>query len=108
MAILSSRNADSPQIVLEGAVDVGAAAELKTAMEAALAEARSAEESAGKKVWVRLAGATDVDVTAFQLLWAAEREAERSGVELKLVGPLAESVRNHLASLGLPGLTVAE
>ncbi len=36
--------------------------------------------STHKPVVVDLAGATDLDVTAMQVLWAAARDAERSGI----------------------------
>lgn len=100
MAILLSRIDELRRITLDGAIDVGAAAELKAALVDALAS--------GEKVCVQLEAGSELDVTAFQLLWAAGREAERSGVELRLAGPLPEAVRKNLASLGLPGPGLAE
>ncbi len=43
---------------------------------------------------------------AFQLLWAAKREAERVGVGFAMAEQLPESVRNSLAVMGLddPGI----
>lgn len=100
MPIRTSSNGDTQQITLEGAVDIGAAAELKAALVEALATA--------KKTSVALREATEVDVTIFQLLWAAQREAERAGVELSLAGPLPEPVRKHWTTLALSGLVVSE
>ena len=57
---------------LEGAVDIGCAAEFKGLLEQAL--------GSGCAVRVSLEGATDLDVTAVQLLWAAERKAKGAGV----------------------------
>lgn len=54
----------APQIIrLQGAVDVGSAAELKTALVAALAEDCPTE--------IAMDEAAEMDVTAMQLLWAA-------------------------------------
>jgi anti-anti-sigma regulatory factor len=59
------------RIRLEGAIDIGCAAELKTLLVQAL--------HSGPRVRLAIDGATHLDVTAIQLLWAAEREASRSG-----------------------------
>ncbi len=52
---------------LEGVIDIASAAELKLLLQDAL--------KSGKEVSVSLEAATELDVTVFQLLWAAEREA---------------------------------
>ena len=59
---------------LEGAVEIGCAAEFKGLLAQALAS--------GRALRISLEGATDLDVTAVQLLWAAERKAKKAGVEL--------------------------
>lgn len=100
MAILHSGKGDSRRITLEGAIDAGAAAELQAALVKAL--------HSGQEVCVSIGGVTDLDVTAFQLLWAAEREAERLGARFRLEGPLTESVRQTLAELSVGELVVAE
>jgi anti-anti-sigma factor len=100
MAILLSHNDHTLTIALEGSIDIGAAAELKAALLDALL--------AGKNVCLSLSRVTDLDVTAFQLLWAAEREAEQTGARLALAGPLQEPVRTGLAALALSGLAVSE
>jgi anti-anti-sigma factor len=65
---------------LEGEIDIACSGELKTMMTDAI--------SSRKPVLVDLSGATDLDVTAMQLLWAAAREAERSGSSFAVFGTL--------------------
>ena len=77
-------------IGLEGAIDIASAAELKKLLLEGL--------NSGREVRVSLAGATDLDVTAVQLLWAAEREASRSGVTCFFAPPPATPVRMPWAS----------
>ncbi len=78
---------------LEGAVEIGCAAEFKGLLAQALAS--------GKEVRVSLADATDLDVTAVQLLWAAEREAIKAGVAYSLAGPPPETLLAALSEAGL-------
>ena len=59
-------------IQLEGAIDIGCAAELKELLMEKL--------KSGAAVYVSLESATGLDITAVQLLWAAAREAQRVGV----------------------------
>jgi len=84
---------NSSVIRLEGAIDISAAAEFKKLLLQAC--------GAGKEVRVALDGATDLDVTAVQLIWAARRWAERAGVDFTLSGAPPESV---LSALGFAGL----
>ena len=63
---------------LEGNTDIGCSTELKSVLVEAI--------SSGKELRVDLTGATDLDITAFQLLWAAAREAEKSGALFALSG----------------------
>lgn len=100
MAILESRNGDARQITLEGAIDIGAAAELQTALVEAL--------RSGQDVSVSIAGVADLDVTAFQLLWAARRAAEGAGTRCTIAGPWPEAARRTLADLSLGELLAAE
>ena len=76
-------------IQLEGAIDVGCAAELKELLIEKL--------KSGLAVQVALESATVLDVTAVQLLWAASREAQRVGVEFGFKGQSPEAVRSALA-----------
>jgi anti-anti-sigma regulatory factor len=98
MGISLNQLDDSSLIRLDGVIDIASAVELK----AALLEAFEA----GKDVRISLEATTDLDVTAFQLLWAAEREAKRLGVGLTLTGQPPEPVLSPLASVGLDGLGI--
>jgi anti-anti-sigma regulatory factor len=80
-------------IQLEGAIDVGCAAELKELLVEKL--------KSGSAVYVALESATGLDVTAVQLLWAASREAKRMGVEFGFKGQMPEGVRSALANAGI-------
>lgn len=84
-------------IHLEGAIDIALASELKKLLLQAFAS--------GRKVHVTLDGATDLDVTAVQLLWAARREAKVSGVEFALTGHAPEPVTSALSQAGFIGAT---
>lgn len=79
-------------IRLEGAIDINCAAELKSLLLTSLAS--------GNNVSVLLDGVTYLDVTAVQLLWAAEREAKASLVEFMFVGQLPQQVATDLAGAG--------
>ncbi len=92
MGITLERREDSTVIHLEGVVDIAWAAELKKLLLQAFA--------AGKEVRVAVDGATDLDVTAVQLLWAARRESKASGVRFALVGNAPESVTSALLHAG--------
>jgi len=80
-------------IRLEGAIDVGCAAELKELLMEKL--------KSGSAVYVALESATGLDITAVQLLWAAAREAQRVGVEFGFKGRTPEAVRCALAEAGI-------
>jgi anti-anti-sigma factor len=80
-------------IRLEGAIDISSAAELKQLLIEAL--------GTGKEARVQLEAATDLDVTAVELLWAAEREAKRTGAGFSLAGPMPAAVTAALADAGL-------
>jgi len=71
---------------LEGTVDIASAAEFKTLLLQALAVGR------------------DLDVTAVQLLWAADREARSQGIRVTLSGGCPEIVRRSLAQAGMADL----
>lgn len=80
-------------IHLEGAIDVGCAAELKTLLMETL--------KPGAAVCLGLESATGLDITAVQLLWAAAREAQRVGVEFTFKERIPEPVRHALAEVGI-------
>ena len=93
MGIALEQSKQSSVIRLEGAIDIAAAAEFKKLL---LQACRS-----GKEVRVALDGATDLDVTAVQLIWAARRSAEGTGVAFTLSGSVPESVSSALGYAGL-------
>jgi anti-anti-sigma regulatory factor len=88
----------SSVICLEGMIDIASAAELKTILLEAL--------KSGKALCIALDHSTDLDVTAVQLLWAAEREARASGVEFSLAGPVPEPVSAALKDAGFDSFPV--
>ena len=69
---------------LEGEIGIASAAELKKLLIEALAS--------GRELRVDLERAAELDVTALQLLWAAEREARGSGVGFALAGRVPEAI----------------
>ncbi len=81
---------------LEGTVDIASAAEFKTLLLQALA--------VGRDVAVSLEAASYLDVTAVQLLWAADREARSQGIRVTLSGGCPEIVRRSLAQAGMADL----
>lgn len=84
---------EAPGIIrLEGEIDIGCAADLRAVLEKAL--------SARNETRISLATATGIDVTAVQLLWAAEREARATGMVLALEGPVPEVLRSTLREAG--------
>ena len=78
---------------LEGAVGIGCAAEFKGLLNQAF--------GSGREMRVSLQGATDLDVTAVQLLWAAERKAKGAGVAFSYDGAVPEQVLAALSEAGL-------
>ena len=69
---------------LEGEVTISGAAELKSVLLDGLAS--------GKELRVNLEQATDLDITALQLLCATEHEARGSGLKFVLSGSLQEEL----------------
>jgi len=93
VGIVLNHTEGSSLIRLEGIIDIGVAAELKAALLEAVAT--------GNSIHVSIEAVSELDVTAFQLLWAASREAMRSGVDLVLAGEMPGPVRNALSEIGL-------
>jgi len=87
-------------IRLEGVLDIGGATELKQVLLQAL-------ESPGP-ARIALEAVTEMDVTAMQLLWAAEQEARRSGKALALEGRVPEALRNQMQGAGFERVPFAE
>lgn len=97
MGISLEQHEESSTIRLEGAVDIALAGELREALLKALTH--------GGEVRIALCEATDLDVTAMQLLWAAQRMASASDVRFALEGKVQERVTAALTSAGLEKLT---
>ena len=93
MGIALKQSKKSSVIRLEGAIDIAAAAELKDLLLKAC--------GSGKEVRVALDGATDLDVTAVQSIWAARRSAEGAGLAFTVSGAAPESVLSALGHAGL-------
>jgi anti-anti-sigma factor len=92
VSITLDRNESQCLVRLQGEVDVSSAAELKAILLEALAS--------GRELRVDLERTTELDVTALQLLWAAEREAGGSGVGFSLLGGVAEEISVALSDVG--------
>ena len=98
MGITLEQSKKSSVIRLTGAIDIGLAAEFKRLLLQAC--------GSGKAVRVALDGATELDVTALQLIWAARRAAEGAGVAFALSGAVPESILSALGCAGLQQLLV--
>lgn len=77
---------------LEGEVNITLAVELKTVLLQALAS--------GKELLVDLERATEVDVTALQLITALERAARRSGIRVALAGRVPAEILTDVVDGG--------
>jgi anti-anti-sigma factor len=100
MGITIEANDATSAIRLEGTVDISAAAELKAVLLQAL--------DSGKTVRVSLEAAAYLDVTAIELLWAAEREATKRGVGFTLAEPVPEGISAALLDAGFEKFPVTE
>ena len=98
LAIILEQRDESNVIRLEGSIDIASAAELKASLLKAL--------KSRKPLRLELDSGADLDVTAIQLLWAAEREATASGVDLQLVGDVPDAVTATLRESGFEGFPV--
>jgi anti-anti-sigma regulatory factor len=92
LGIALKQRKESSAIRLDGLIDIASAAELKAILLDALKR--------GKAVRVALQTNVDLDVTAVQLLWAAEREARASGVGFALASPVPEPILSVLKEAG--------
>lgn len=95
-----NQDSQSTFIRLEGAIDISCAAALKEANLKAIA--------AGKPVQIALEGATSLDVTAMQILWAAEGAARAQGLGFALQGQLPEVLCAALRDAGWEGFPLPD
>jgi anti-anti-sigma regulatory factor len=73
-------------------MDIACAADFKNLLIEALAS--------GKELQLDLQKTEDLDLTALQLLWAAEREAKGSGRSFVLAGPLPAPLSERCSDAG--------
>ena len=93
MAVTLDQSEARCVIRLDGEINIVCAAEMKKLLLQALA--------LGRELRVDLEGATELDVTALQLLWAAEREARGSGRGFTLAGRVPEEIAATARDAGL-------
>lgn len=86
-------------IRLEGTIDISCAADLKELLLKVL--------QPGREVRVNLDQATDLDVTAIELLWAAERAARTSDVRFALSGQVPKRISTAVADAGFDKFPVS-
>jgi anti-anti-sigma factor len=89
----TEKDGSRTQIALGSSIDIGSAAELKTALLSAIAS--------GKQIQIVAEDVSDFDVTALQLLWAAHREAQRAGLKFTVTGTSTRVLENSLTELGM-------
>jgi anti-anti-sigma regulatory factor len=87
-------------IRLDGSIGIASAAELKKLLLQALGP--------GKEVRVSLERSTDLDVTAVQLLWAAGREAKRSGARFTFMEAMPEEISIALGDAGFDKFSLSK
>ena len=83
----------SSLVRLEGAIDIASAAEMKRLLINALA--------LNKEVRLMMESATELDITALQALYAAERDATKTGILFTLEGSVPEGISVAMAEAGL-------
>ncbi len=81
-----------PLLRIEGEADISTSAELRSLLLQALA--------AGKGLRVDLEKATDLDITAMQLLVATERDAAKSNMPFSLEGRVPDDISVAMAHAG--------
>jgi anti-anti-sigma regulatory factor len=65
-------------------------------------------QAAAAGVRIELSAAEVLDVTAYELLWAAEREARRTGLPFSFAGPAPDVLLTALAEAGLEEFPILE
>ena len=79
-------------IDLEGSIAIPSAAELKSLILQGLAS--------GQQLCFNLQSASDLDITALQLLWATEREAGIRGTQIALCGQVPDNILSAALDAG--------
>lgn len=92
MAVILDQGGAECVIRLEGEVNIAAAVELKGLLVQALVS--------GKELRVSVEGATELDITALQLLVALDCDSKRAGTRVVLAGKVPETVATTLLEAG--------
>lgn len=100
MSITLTQEEKSSLVCLEGAIHISCAAELKAVLLKAIEH--------GIETRVALGEVEDLDVTAVQLLWAAQREAKRSDAGFTLIGQPPQPVLDGLRDAGFESLQISQ
>ncbi len=100
MPVTLEQNENLCLLRLEGEIDITSATELKMLLLQGLAS--------GRELRVDLERATDLDVTAMQLLWAAEREARRLRTGITLTGRVPKEISSAAGDAGFESFPVPE
>jgi anti-anti-sigma regulatory factor len=96
MAISTKDRDDVRCIFLTDVVDIAQASELKQALSEAIGSV--------SRVSIEVSGATAIDVTTAQLLWAAVSYSSLSGTEIVVQGPWSAQVEQSFLTSGLTPL----
>jgi anti-anti-sigma factor len=96
VSITVDRSGAISMVRLEGEVDINSAMELKERLMEALA--------GGGEVKLDLSAASALDITAFQLIWAAERAAKKAEVAFSVTKLVPEQIVSMLIDAGLEPL----
>ncbi len=93
MPITLDRRESGCLVRLDGIIDISLASELKEALLHAL--------ESGREVQIELDEVTELDVTALQVLWAADQSARESGTRLTIYKQIPENVLETMKLAGL-------
>jgi anti-anti-sigma regulatory factor len=99
VSVTFDREAEPGLIRLKGDVDISQAEDLKRILLDALA--------AGHETRIAMETMTSIDITAVQLLWAAEREARKSGMILLPEGKAPDALTILLREAGFDRFPLA-
>jgi len=77
---------------LDGEIDINVSSELKRTLLEMIAS--------GKTIQLDLAGVSDLDISAIQLLWAAFHDTAKKGVRLRVNGPVPKNLSRTLRDAG--------
>ena len=100
MPVTLDKNENFCLLRLEGEIDITSATVLKALLLQGL--------EAGRELRVDLEMANDLDIVVMQLIWAAEREAQRLGLVMILTGPVPKEISAALSDAGFDGLLASK